>query len=70
MTIVNNVYSIKYKEKIDTDEKTTTIEINSKDNLNDYLNKNYKNCTIIDKSFISAKNYIVQKQEIKENGIL
>ena len=60
MTIVNNVYSIKYKEKIDNNEKTTTIEINSKDNLNDYLNKNYKNCTILNKIFIRTRNYIVQ----------
>jgi hypothetical protein len=60
MTIVNNVYSIKYKEKIDNTEKTTTIEINSKDNLVDYLKENYKNCTIIDKNFIRTRNYIVQ----------
>jgi hypothetical protein len=60
MTIVNNVYSIKYKEKIDNTEKTTTIEINSKDNLTDYLNKNYKNCTILNKIFIRTRNYIVR----------
>ena len=60
MTYINNVYSIKYKEKIDSDEKITTIEISNKDSLTEYLQEHYKNCIIIDKKFIREKSYIAQ----------
>lgn len=63
MTMRINFYKITYKKcscKIDCKHiENKVIEIGSTENLINYVNENFKNCTILDKQFIRSKDYIV-----------